>query len=424
MKKIKILQVNKYYYPWIGGIETVIKQISEGISQDFEVKVLVCNTIDKPFKVRIKTEKTNINGVEVERAGSFGEIAKVPLSLKFVQRFKALSKDADIVHIHVPFPLGDIACLLSGYKGKVVIWWHSDVVRQKKALILYKPIMEAFLKRADLIIVSADGVANGSQYLKPYLNKCKTIHFGLEKRKYDGATEYLKRTGKYSDKNSQLQVRKFAVDYAETEIETSKEKQNSYAPERRSELEGKNQVNFLFMGRLVYYKGCTVLIDAFSKLKGDVKLTIIGGGSLYEELNEKCKRLGISDKVDFAGKVKDEDLPKYYEDADVFVLPSTERSEAFALVQLEAMAYGMPVINTWLKSGVPEVSLHKETGLTVKPEDVDGLSEAMQWMIDNPKERARLGQNARKRLETEFTEEKMISELKATYKELLGNKQE
>lgn len=398
----------------------MVKQISEGIAKDTEVKVLVCNSIDKPFGERIKTEKTTINGVEVERAGSLGELAKVPLSFKFIRRFRELSKEADIVHIHVPFPLGDIACLLSGYKGKVVVWWHSDVVRQKKALLLYKPVMEAFLKRADLIIVSADGVAKGSRYLKPYLNKCKTIHFGLEKRKYEKATEYLKNIERNKPADNQSSQHKDTDEIPDSEdldISEDRASRNKVTNNKTT-----NTTSFLFMGRLVYYKGCTVLIDAFSKLKGDVSLTVIGGGPLKEDLVEQCESLGISGKVEFAGRVKDEELPKYFEKADVFVLPSTERSEAFALVQLEAMAYGIPVINTWLKSGVPEVSLDKKTGLTVKPEDAAELAEAMQWMADHPDERARLGFNARKRLEEEFTEEKMISRLLETYRELAGDK--
>lgn len=386
MSKLKVLQVNKYYYPWIGGIETIVRQISEGISRDTDVKVLVCKSPDIPLDERKITNAEEINGVYVEKAGSLGEIAKVPLSYKFIYDFRKLAKDADIVHIHVPFPLGDLACLLSGYKGKVVIWWHSDVVRQKRAMLLYRPIMEALLKRADIIMVSADGVAKGSQYLGPYLDKCKTIHFGLDKHKYNIATKFLERSKKL-EKSSCT----------------------------------KSNIKFLFMGRLVYYKGCSILIDAMAKIKGDVHLTIIGSGPLREELQERCERLGISDKVCFAGRVKDEELAQYYEDADVFVLPSTERSEAFALVQLEAMAYGIPVINTNLKSGVPEVSLNGETGLTVEPEDVDGLARAMQWMIDNPAERLVMGKKARERLEREFTEEKMISEVLETYNNLIDS---
>lgn len=412
-KKIRILQVNKYYYPWIGGIETVIRQISEGIKDESDVSVLVCRDLKTPPKERRKTVQEEISGVKVLRTGSLGEVAKVPVSFSFITKFRSLAKENDIVQIHVPFPLADLACLLSGYKGKVVVWWHSDVVRQKKWLVLYKPVMDRLLKRADLIIVSADGVAKGSRYLKPYLNKCKTIHFGLEKRKYDLATDFLKARNalKKSENVISEQTDDLKINGEDNRREISSGiKENSI--EKNLEL--------LFMGRLVYYKGCSILLEALSQVRGRVHLTMIGSGQLENALREQCEKLGLVDKVEFTGTLPEAEIPAYFENADVFVLPSTERSEAFALVQLEAMAYGIPVINTKLESGVPEVSIHGETGLTVKPEDVKELAEAIQWMVDNPVKREELGKKARKRLEEEFTEEKMISEVMETYRELMS----
>lgn len=376
MRKIKILQVNKLYYPEIGGIEKTLQQISEGLNEDAEVdlKVLVCQK-------KGKRQVDDVNGVEVYRCGSMGVVASVPISVSFIWKFRKMAKERDVIQFHLPFPLGDMACLLSGYKGKVVAYWHSDVVKQKKWMLLYRPVMECFLKRADVILVGEEGILNGSQYLNPYREKCKIVPFAV-------SNEILKAGGDYLQKNGY---------------------------KKRA---GEKQLNFLFVGRLVYYKGCSVLIDAFAKLKIDATLTIVGDGVLKEELMHQTEAQGVRNQVAFLGHVSDEKIRACMEEADVFVLPSVERSEAFGLVQLEAMAYGKPVINTNLPSGVPEVGIHGVTGLTVEPGDAEGLSEAMNWMCCYPKERYDMGKAARKRVEERYTQAILVKNIKRIYEEL------
>lgn len=373
MKKIKILQVNKLYYPEVGGIEKTLQQISEGLNEKAALEVLVCQKKGRGISERV-------NEVQVHRAGSFGVIASVPISFSFIWKLRRMSKNMDIIQFHMPFPLGDLACLLSGYKGKVAAYWHSDVVKQKKWMIFYRPVMEAFLRRADVIFVGARGVAEGSKYLGPYLNKCHVVPFAVSESILRDGREYIDAYG-CSRNNDGLQI--------------------------------------LFVGRLVYYKGISVLIDAVKRLPASVKLTVVGDGVLEEEMKQKCRELEIQDRVLFLGKVSDEQLKQCYRQADVFVLPSTQRSEAFGLVQLEAMAYGLPVVNTNLKSGVPEVSIHGETGLTVPPEDPVQLAEALKWMEEHPQERTEMGKRARKRVETHYSEKALFSGLIKEYEELL-----
>lgn len=375
MKKLKVLQVNKLYYPEIGGIEKTLQQISEGLKGqlDVEVKVLVCQK-----KGRGKTEW--VNGVEVHRAGSLGVVASVPISFSFLWKFRKLAKDSDVIQLHLPFPLGDLACLLSGYKGKVVVFWHSDVVKQKRWMLLYRPIMERFLKRSDTILVGAAGIAGGSKYLGPYLEKCKVVPFAVKDDILISGEKYLEEQG-YERKNQML--------------------------------------NFLFVGRLVYYKGCSILLDAMARMEAESTLTIVGSGDLESDLKRQCLELGIEKRVTFTGSVSSAKIEQCFKEADVFVLPSIERSEAFALVQLEAMAYGVPVINTNLPSGVPEVSVHMETGLTVKVGDVVGLAKAMDWMATHIDERIALGMKARERVEKTYTQKRMIENILNVYCDLL-----
>ena len=376
MEKIKVLQVNKLYYPEIGGIEKTLQQLAEGLNDKTDMKVLVCQKKGKGCQ-------ETINGVKVYRAGSMGVIASVPISFSFIWKFRQLAKDRDVVHLHMPFPLGDLACLLSGYKGKVVVYWHSDVVKQKRWMYLYKPIMKMFLKRVDLVLVGAVGIAKGSNYLTPYMQKCKVIPFAVEDKILEDGKRYLLERG-YDRKHEVLR--------------------------------------FLFVGRLVYYKGCSVLLEAFSSINAKAQLIMIGSGEQDKELRERSKQLKISDKVLFAGNVSPEEMKNYFEEADVFVLPSTERSEAFALVQLEAMSYGLPVINTNLPSGVPEVSIHMKTGLTVEPSQVKPLIEAMEWMAEHWEQRIDMGIAARERVEMYYTQTKMISNVQKAYSELIKEK--
>lgn len=379
MEKIKILQVNKLYYPEIGGIEKTLQQISEGLSKDprVDLKVLVCQK-------KGKGQVEYVDGVEVHRSGSLGVVASVPISFSFIWNLRKLAKDMDVIQFHLPFPLGDLACLLSGYRGKVVAYWHSDVVKQKKWMLLYRPVMERFLKRADVILVGAEGILKGSKYLAPYQGKCKVLPFAVSDEILKSGGEFLREDG-----------------YRMPEDE--------------------DQLVFVFIGRLVYYKGCSVLIDAFAKIKNKPFLIVIGDGPLRENLEKKVVDLGIETRVSFLGRVTDFAKAECLKKADVFVFPSIERSEAFGLVQLEAMAYGVPVINTYLPSGVPEVSVHRKTGLTVKAGDANALAEAMKWMVEHPDERRIMGDEARKRVEKNYTEKNLIHNIKQIYTELYLN---
>lgn len=378
--KIRVLQVNKLYYPVTGGIERVVQQLAEGLCEDTDTKVLVCRR-------KGRTIVEQIAGIEVTRASSMGMLSSLPLSVSFLWKFRRMAKDRDIIHIHMPFPLGDLACFLSGYKGRVILWWHSDIVRQKKLMKLYRPLMEWLLRRADCIVVATQGHIDGSKYLKPYQEKCRIIPFGVD-----------------------LKIEKEADRWYEEGrlLERSEEKPDA--------------VKFLFVGRLVYYKGCRTMIEAFvqaAKGNSRIQLDIVGTGSLEPELKKQTEELGLTDRIYFHADVSDDELIQYFKECDVFVLPSLQRSEAFGLVQIEAMAFGKPVINTKLPSGVPYVSLHGETGLTVEPGNTAELAEAMQYLAEHPAERCRMGERARVRMEEQFRMDKMLKRVLQLYEEFV-----
>lgn len=372
---MRILQVNKLYYPHIGGIERVIQDISEGLNDRHDINVLVCQP-------KGKTADEVINGVKVRRSGSFGTFCSCPVSVSFLSHFRKMAKNSDLVHVHLPFPLGDLACLLSGYKGKVVISWHSDVVKQKKLMFFYKPLMNAFLKRADCIFVATPGHISGSAYLKPYSEKCRIVPYGLDIPSYEESPAHPVLTEKLNDpKNKKV----------------------------------------LFTGRLVYYKGIDVLIRAM-KNTSDCELFIAGDGILHEELEREAKESGIIDRVHFLGVLSVEDLRAAMRDCDVFVLPSVENSEAFGIVQMEAMVYGKPVINTSLPTGVPYVSLDKISGITVAPKNEAELSAAVNTLVHDDELRDKYGKNAYSLVREKYDINKILDNINDIYRELAEGK--
>lgn len=376
MKKIRVLQVNKLYHPVRGGIEKVVQQIAEGLNENTDMQVLVCQQ-------KGRTTDELVNGVQVHRSSSKGILFSLPISFSFIKDVRRYVNKAEILQIHMPFPLADIACLVSGYQGKIILWWHSDIVRQKKMMIFYRPILKRLLKKADKIIVATQGHIDGSEYLESYKEKCVVIPYGVDDEVLDRGKAF--------------------IGYERSEINVP-ELSDSQA----------NPVNFLFVGRLVYYKGCDILLKAFAQTPNAV-LTIVGEGSMGQELKKLAENLHIANRVRFLGDVNKEVLYSEYENCDVFVLPSVLRSEAFGLVQIEAMAFGKPVINTNLPSGVPYVSVNGISGLTVEPGDVDELAKAMKWMIEHEKERVCMGIEARKRVAENYTIHNMLQNLLELY---------
>lgn len=359
---LKILEVNKFYAPHIGGIETLIEQRARHFAHrpDTEVKVLVCQE-------KGEGETEIIDGVEITRAGSFGTFASCPVSTEFFRKFREMAEWADVIEIHTPFPLGDAACLLSGCKCRVVIAWHSDIVRQKRLLLLYKPILKRFLRRADAIIAATPGHIDGSAFLPEFREKCHIIPYPLEWQPYEQAEPQ---------------------------------------PILTEQLHDPHHLKLLFVGRLVYYKGVEVLLEAFRRVRG-CELFLCGTGVLEDSLRKQADGL----PVHFMGRLADAELKAAFRDCDFFVFPSVANSEAFGIVQQEAMACGKPVINTSLPTGVPYVSLHGETGLTVPPRDAEALAVAIQKLANSPELRRQFGENARQRVRTEFDYEKIMRQI-------------
>ncbi len=369
MRRYKVLQINKLYYPWIGGIEKVVQDIAEDLKSEVDMEVLVCRD-------RGRGRNEIINNVKVMRAGSLGIFFSMPFSLSFPVMLKRLNRD--ILHFHLPFPLAVISYLLMRPKGKVVVTYHSDIIRQRLPRIFYRSFLMKFLKSADCIVTASPNLRDNSPILKRFKDKCKVIPFGIDLEKFKLIPEIAKKAREIKEKYRGLLI--------------------------------------LFVGRLVSYKGLKYLIEAMKEV--EARLLIIGRGPLEARLKRLAKRWGIEDQIIWMGKVDRRDLIAYYHACDLLVLPSISNNEAFGIVQLEAFACGKPVISTDLPTGVSFVNLHEKTGLIVPPKDSKTLAQAINRLLRSPDIGKRYGQYAKKRVEKEFTKELMAQRVLKLYQNL------
>jgi rhamnosyl/mannosyltransferase len=284
----------------------------------------------------------------------------------------------DVINLHSPYPWGELSFLQASPDVPSVVLYHSDIVRQKRLLTAYRPFLRRFLDRVDLIVTSSPNIVRNSPFLAPRAEKCRVVPFGLPAGRLAVTPAVLRR-----------------------------------AAELRAVHAGRQIV--LFVGRLVYYKGVDVLVQAMAHVDAD--LVLIGRGPLEAELRELAAAGGILSRTFFMPAQDEDELSAWYHAADVFCLPSVARSEAFGLVQIEAHAAGRPVVSTDLPTGVPYANPDGVTGLTVPPGDAAALSAALNRLLGDDELRARLGCQAQARALRQFTVPRMVAGTLEVYAE-------
>lgn len=361
-RRLRVLHVGKFYPPHHGGMETHVQTLCEELRRDVDVQVLVASD-DR------RTVRETINGVPVTRIGTKAMVASASVNPGMARAIREAR--ADVVHFHHPNPTGVLSYLASGWRGPLVVTYHSDIVRQRVLGAVFSPILHRFLRGAHAILATSPDYAASSPVLRKHRERVRIIPFGIRAEQFETA------------------------DPAAVE-----EIRAQYGPRI-----------VLGVGRLVYYKGFDYLLRAMERV--DARLVILGDGPLRADLEARAAELGIGDRVAFPGQVPE--LAPWYHAAEVFVLPAIARSEAFGLVQLEAMAAGTPVVNTRLDSGVPFVSRDGESGLTVPPEDTDALAAALDRLLGDDALRARLGEGGRARVRGELSLERMVRDTLDVY---------
>jgi rhamnosyl/mannosyltransferase len=359
---LRILHVAKYYPPVPGGMERVVQTLCRVAGDRLDSRVLAFS------RARTTTEEV-VEGVPVTRVGTIGQAGSVPVAPTLAAHLRRAR--ADVMIVHEPNPWALLSLMFAAPPIPFAIWFHSDVIRPRlQYRLFYAPLARPSYRRASRFVVSSPALAESSPVLQQYRDRIVVVPFGIDAPAWE---------------------RDDAV---------------AEAAQRRRAAAGRPVV--LFVGRLVPYKGVDVLIAAAGALP--VRLVIVGDGPMAEAWKAAAAGRHAAE-IEFTGSLPDEDVKMWMRTADVLVLPSVTAAEAFGVVQLEAMASGVPVISTRVASGVPWVNRDGETGLVVAPGEVAGLRAALERLLADPPLRKRLGAGGTARVRAEFTMEAMADRL-------------
>lgn len=351
------MHICKVYHPVRGGIQEVVRNIATNM-QEFSHSIFTTAEDGAVFQ-------ENDEGVEIFRHRSYADVASMPISPDLVGGVMRNLKRHDLVALHYPFPLADLSLLLSIKAPPIIVHWHSAIVAQRRLKWLVLPISIFIFLRAKAIVVSSERMMLNSRILRRFRRKVKCIPYGIS------------------------------------------------AVENFDAQRNHGERYFVMIARHVSYKGIEDAIRAVAI--NSCRLIIAGSGPLLERHRKFVRDQGLEAMVSFHPFLEDVELVDLVQQSIALVLPSITDNESFALVQLEAMRLGKPVINTRLSTSVPWVARHDMEGLTVEPGNVEELSQAMQKLAQDPVLEARLGQKARERFNNHFTLQHMTNGLRELY---------
>jgi rhamnosyl/mannosyltransferase len=374
---LRVTHLGKFFHPAHGGMERAVRSLAHAQARLGCFVRVICMDHERGRATRVEQDGP-VEIVRVRRAASFFKIDYCPDLPRVIS-----NSEADLLHLHTPNPTMILGLRLAGDRRPLVVTHYSDVVKQRLRRLLFSPLERACYDRARLVLsVSAPYVA-GSNVLRRYTARLAVLPIGLELAPFlDPAPEV-----------------------------------RAHADHLRRSDPGPL---WFFCGRLVYYKGLETALLALRSVPG--RLLIAGDGPGRAHLERFATRLDLEDRVRFLGNIlRDEHLAAYYLASKAFWFPSNARSEAYGLVQVEAMASGCPVINTAIpRSGVPWVSRHEETGLTVPVDDPAAFATAARRLLEEPGLRDRLAAGARDRAIAEFQCEAMGRRSVALYSATLA----
>jgi glycosyltransferase involved in cell wall biosynthesis len=389
-----ILQIYKDYYPVLGGIENHVRELSEALAARGHRVTVLATSLDR--RTLIEHPQPGLTVIKAARAL---HLASTPISPEQLRQARQVR--ADLVHLHFPYPPGDLAYLAAPGHPPLVITYHSDIVRQQTLLLAYRPLLEWTLRRAARIIATSPNYLVSSQFLRRHAAKCAVVPLGIDEARFaqaDPARVAAIRSHFTEDRGWRIEDR-----YA--------------APRDPPSSILHPQPLLLFVGRLRYYKGLHVLLEAMPLIRA--RLVIGGDGPERDRLVAQAAGLGIAERVHFLGDVPDADLPALYHAADVFVMPAHLRAEALGLAQIQALASGVPCVSTELGTGTSFANRHGETGLVVPPGDPAALARAINILLADPGMRQRMGTAGKQRVAALFTREHMLAGNEAVYRDAI-----
>lgn len=373
---MKILQLGKFY-PIRGGVEKVMYDLMIGLSESQIKCDMLCAS----------TEGFPAGEIVIN---PFATLFVVPTKIKFaatmlapsmIPKLKKIANNYDIIHIHHPDPMAALALFFSRYRGKVVLHWHSDILKQKNLLRIYQPLQSWLIKRADVIVGTTPVYVEQSSFLQKFKSKLDFIPIGVKPIKAD--------------------------------------------PELVNKILEKNKDKFIVfsLGRLVEYKGFEYLIKSARFLTSNTKIVIGGKGPLHDYLQNLIIELRIQDKVELLGFVSDEDAYAYFMACDTFVLSSIWKTEAFGIVQIEAMSCAKPIITTDIAgSGVNWVNKNNISGVVVPICDEESIANTVNSLIANEFLYKKLAKGSLDRYNNLFTSKSMVEKCLQVYNNIFKTK--
>ena len=359
---MKVLQLGKFY-PILGGVEKVMWELTEGLGRAGVDCDMLCAC--KNSQIIQIGEHSRCICVK-----ALFKIAATMISPAMISYLRKHCEEYDIIHVHHPDPMAALALRFSGYKGKVVLHWHSDILKQRFLLKFYLPLQSWEVYRANVILGTSPVYVSESPFLQDVQEKLTYLPIGVD-------------------------------------------------PVPAVEVEPSEYKTVFSLGRLVGYKGYEYLVEAAKYLSDNYRVIIGGEGPLRRQLQKQIKNEGLESKVTLKGRIPQEMLPEMYASCSVFCLSSIWKTEAFAIVQIEAMSCGKPVVATRIPgSGVSWVNEHGYSGLNVEPCDAKALADAIMQITSDPQTYSIYCSNARSRYKALFTKEVMIEKCIEIYNKI------
>lgn len=368
-----ILHISKYYYPDLGGIETVATYLAEGLT-DYR-NVVVCFSPDNQY------HEDMVHGISVYRVPVLFSILSQDVSLAYYGILRKLLKlySPWAVHVHCPNPLVyPMVCRLVRPEVKVVLHWHSDILSKGLAYTLIRPFERAILSRADVVISTSPNYIEKSAPLQSVSEKVRVVQNGIINSLFDlmpGDAE---------------QVQALRARY------------------------GNHKIVFT-CGRHIPYKGLDMLLKADRYIAPDCVILIGGTGPIDTSLHS----MSCSGRVHFVGRLSAEELRLHLHASDVFAFPSCTKAEAFGIALAEAMyCQCAPVTFCIPGSGVNWVSLSGQTGLEVALGDVLAFADAVNMLLKDDALRQHYAQASRQRVLQLFTRSSAVNAMCSIYDSL------
>ncbi|MEZ5462444.1 glycosyltransferase [Dokdonella sp.] len=378
---MRVLHLGKYYEPHRGGIERYLQDLAEWTAREGHCTSALVHQSPGDWR----SSHGPYNGVELWRAGCIAAPLYTPISPTYPLQLGHALKTIrpDLLHLHMPNP-SCFAALFSP-RARALPWivhWHADVSadmpdwRVRMAYRLYQPFERWLLKRAAAIVATSQAYSDASAALAPWKSKVRVVPLGIKDRNPVPGTAPAWPPG--------------------------------------------SGLRILGVGRLSHYKGFARLLEALVELPG-CRLVLVGNGEQRDSLQAMAVRLDIAARVSFISDCEEAELQAAYADADLFVLPSLDRSEAFGLVLLEAMRAGLAVVACDIPgSGVGQVVVDNETGILVRPGIAADLVQAIALLENDPASRAAMGAAGRRRWEQRFTLQQSAQSIVQVYRDCSG----